>query len=67
MHSGDAEVVAALARTEAVRADRRLHADEKRIRTQSTILWKNNPKTLSLSFIGATRCVAFLCQESSVR
>jgi hypothetical protein len=39
---------AVLARTEAVRADHRLRADEKRIRTQSAILYKNNPNTLSL-------------------
>jgi hypothetical protein len=31
-----------------VRADRRLRADEKRIRTQSAILYKSNPKPLLL-------------------
>jgi hypothetical protein len=33
---------------ETVRADRRLRADEKHIRTQSAILYKNNPKALLL-------------------
>jgi hypothetical protein len=33
---------------EAVRADRRLRADEKHIRTQSAILYENNPKPLLL-------------------
>jgi len=31
---------------EAVRADRRLRADEKHIRTQSAILYKNNPQAV---------------------
>jgi len=33
---------------EAVRADRRLCADEKHIRTQSAILYKSNPKPFLL-------------------
>jgi len=33
-----------------VRADRRLHADEKRIRAQSTILYKN-PRQTTFAFI----------------
>jgi len=42
-----------LARTAAVRADRRLRADEKHIRTQSAILYKSNPKPwLLLSITG---------------
>jgi hypothetical protein len=35
-----------LARTAAVRADRRLRTDEKHVRAQSAILDKNNPKPL---------------------
>jgi hypothetical protein len=40
-----AQAVANLARTEAVRADRRLRTDEKAIRAQSTISDKSNPKS----------------------
>jgi hypothetical protein len=36
---------------ETVRADRRLRTDEKHIRTQSAILYKDNPKPLLLFFI----------------
>jgi hypothetical protein len=36
-----------------VRADRRLRADEKTIRAQSAILYKNNPKPLLLLTITA--------------
>jgi len=44
-------VVIRLARTAPVRADRRLCADEKRIRAQSPILYKNNPKLYLFSTI----------------
>jgi hypothetical protein len=37
-------LVAALARTATVRADHRLRADEKHIRTQSAIFYKSDPK-----------------------
>jgi hypothetical protein len=45
--------VIALARTAAVRADRRLRTDEKHIRAQSTILYENNPEPLLLLTITA--------------
>jgi hypothetical protein len=48
-----------------VRAHRRLRADEKHIRTQSAILYKNNPKPTSLLTIAVFSSVRM--RSSSVQ
>jgi hypothetical protein len=52
---------------EAVRADRRLRTDEKRIRAQSTISYKRNPKpSLFLSITAFSVRMVFIRTENAV-